>query len=439
MYNNDIRVVITGIGVVSPIGTGVQALWNNLLAGKSGAGPITLFDASSFATQFACEVSDFEPADWFDKKLKRSTGRFTQLGIAASDLAIKDANLVISSETSSSGDNLPHGHNGEHDSASEPYAYHGDRVGVFVGSGIGGIDVIEKNYQTYIEKGPRKISPFFIPASVVNLAPGQISIRHNCRGPNYAQVSACSSGAHAIGDAYHLIKRQEADVMLAGGTEGAVTPMGVGGFCALKALSKRNDDPLTASRPFDKDRDGFVIGEGAGILVLENYDLAKKRGARIYAELLGFGASSDAHHITMPSRNGEGAARCMSTALKNSKVSPSDIGYINAHGTSTAYNDKFESMAIATCFGDRAKKLPISSTKSMTGHLLGAAGGLETSITALSLYHQKIAPTINLHNPDPECPLDYVPNTARDCAFNVAMSNSFGFGGTNASLVLGKI
>lgn len=405
------RVVITGIGMVTPIGIGTSETWQALLAGKSGAGPITMFDATEFATQFACEVKEFDPTKWIDKRLSKTLDRFVQFGMVAAQLAKEDAGLEYGDDEA-------------------------ERVGVFVGAGLGGVQTIEETHRVLLERGPRRISPYFVPAIIVNLAPGQISIRFNAKGPNLSQVSACSSGAHAIGDAYRCIQREDADVMFAGGTEATVTPLGVGGFNAAKALSKRNEEPTRASRPFDLDRDGFVVGEGAGIVILEELERAKKRNAKIYAEVVGYGLCGDAFHITAPTPNGEGAQRCMRMALKSAKIDPSAIGYINAHGTSTKFNDSIETTAIKGVFGEHAYKLAVSSTKSMTGHLLGAAGGVETSISALTLYHSVIPPTINYETPDPECDLDYVPNHPREQRFEYVLSNSFGFGGTNACLIL---
>lgn len=403
--------MITGIGLVTPIGIGVEENWTSLLEGRSGAGPITLFDCGEFTTKFACEVKDFDPTRWIDKRLSKTLDRFVQVAIVASDLAKQDAQLEYGDDEA-------------------------ERVGVFVGAGLGGVKTLEETYTVMVEKGPRRISPYFVPAIIVNLAPGHISIRHNCKGPNISQVSACSSGAHAIGDAFHCIQRGDADVMYAGGTEAAVTALGVGGFNAAKALSKRNEEPKRASRPFDAERDGFVIGEGAGILVLEAEERARRRGARIYAEVAGYGLNADAFHITAPPPEGEGAQRCMRMALRSAGIAPDQVQYVNAHGTSTKFNDEIETKAIKGVFGDHARRLAVSSTKSMTGHLLGAAGGVETAYTALSLARHVIPPTINYENPDPECDLDYVPNEPREVRMDVALSNSFGFGGTNACLIL---
>jgi len=406
------RVVITGLGLVTPVGIGVEETWRALLAGESGVGPITLFDASAFATKFAAEVKGFDPTKWMEGKEARSMDRFIQLAIAAADLAVKDAGLVIPPEEE-------------------------ERVGVFVGAGLGGIATIERTHAALVQKGPRHgISPFFVPAIIVNLAPGQISIRHRAKGPNMSHVSACSTGAHSIGEAGRTIERGDADVIIAGGCEATVSPIGVGGFNAMRALSTRNEAPQKASRPFDAERDGFVIAEGAGILILEELEHAKKRGARIIAELCGYAATADAYHITAPSPDGDGAIRCMRLCLKDAGLRPEQVGYINAHGTSTKYNDATETAAIKQVFGDHARKLAVSSTKSMTGHLLGAAGGVETAVTALAVARGVLPPTINYEHPDPECDLDYVPNTAREVRVDAALSNSFGFGGTNACVAV---
>ena len=405
------RVVVTGIGLVTPIGVGVDETWAALLAGRSGAGPISQFDPTGFPTTFACEVKNFDPTRWMDNRLSRTVDRFVAFGVVAAELAKQDAGLEFGEDEA-------------------------ERVGVFVGSGMGGVHTIEETHKVLLEKGPRKMSPYFVPAMIPNMAPGQISIRFGCKGPNLCQVSACSSGAHAVGDAYRCIQRDDADVMFAGGTEATISPLCVGGFNAAKALSKRNEDPTRASRPFDANRDGFVVGEGAGILVLEELGRAKRRGARIYAELVGYGLNGDAYHITAPAPEGEGAQRCMRMALRSAQISPEQVDYINAHGTSTRFNDALESMAIKRVFGDHAAKLAVSSTKSMTGHLLGAAGGVETAVAAMTVFRSVIPPTINYETPDPECDLDYVPNQAREQSVRVAVSNSFGFGGTNACLVV---
>jgi 3-oxoacyl-[acyl-carrier-protein] synthase II len=403
--------VITGIGLVSPIGIGVEENWSSLIEGRSGAGPITLFDCSAFATKFACEVKDFDPTRFMDSRLSKTIDRFIQFAIVAADLAKQDAQLEFGEEEA-------------------------ERVGVFVGAGLGGVRSIESTYSLLMERGPRRVSPYFVPSIIVNLAPGQISIRHNCKGPNLSQVSACSSGAHAIGDAYYSIQRGDSDVMFAGGAEAAISILGVGGFNAARALSKRNDEPERASRPFDADRDGFVIGEGAGILILEAEDRARRRGARIYAEVAGYGLNADAFHITAPPPNGEGAQRCMRMALRSAGVGPEQVSYVNAHGTSTKFNDEIETQALKGVFADHASQLAVSSTKSMTGHLLGAAGGVETAYTALAVAKGAVPPTINYETPDPACDLDYVPNEPREQRIDVALSNSFGFGGTNACLIL---
>jgi 3-oxoacyl-[acyl-carrier-protein] synthase II len=407
------RVVITGIGLVSSLGIGTSANWSALLAGTSGVRRITKFDASGFAAQIAAEVIGFDPLQFVDKKDVKKMDVFIQYAIAASQFAMDDAKLPITSENAG-------------------------RTGVFIASGIGGFTTIEREHRALLEGGPRKISPFFIPSAIINLAAGQVSIRFGAKGPNSATCTACSASAHAIGDAFEIIRRGDADAMIAGGSEAAITPMGVGGFAALRALSTRNDEPHRASRPFDRDRDGFIIGEGAGIVVLEELEQARKRGASIYAEIVGYGMSADAFHITAPSENGEGAVRVMSLALKTAGVGPAEVDYINAHGTSTPHNDRLETLAIKKCFGPHAQKLAVSSTKSMTGHLLGAAGGLEAGIAALAVYHQAVPPTINLDNPDEECDLDYVPHKSRQIRIRHALSNSFGFGGTNAALLFRK-
>ena len=404
------RVVITGLGVVSPLGIGAEPTWAALLAGTSGAGPITLFDCSRHTTQFACEVKNFDPLTFSDKKEARKMDRFIQMGVAASEYAIKDSGLTFTREES-------------------------ERVGVFIGSGIGGFATIEREHSEMLAGGPRRISPFFIPSAIINLAAGWVSIRTGARGPSSATATACTSSAHALGDSYRLIQRGEADVMIAGGSEAAITGLGVGGFNAMRALSTRNDDPTKASRPFDKDRDGFVIGEGAGVLILEGLERAKARGAKIYCEIVGYGMTSDAHHITAPCEDGDGAARVMAKAIKDAGLRPDQIAYVNAHGTSTPVGDKIEVAALKTVFGEHVKKLVVGSTKSMTGHLLGAAGGLEASITALAIRDQKIPPTINIDAQDPECDIDAAAEGARPLAIDYALSNSFGFGGTNGALV----
>ena len=404
------RVVVTGIGLICGVGNTTEEIWRNLLAGKSGVARITHFDAAQFACQIAAEVKNFDPLQFVEKKELKKMGRFIYLALAAADEAMKAAGLQISEEMST-------------------------RTGVHIGSGIGGFDVIEREHINLLNGGPRKISPFFIPASIVNLAAGHISIRYNAKGPNEATCTACTSSAHSIGDAYKIIARCDADVMIAGGTEAAITPMGVGGFAAMRALSTRNDAPEKASRPWDSGRDGFVIGEGAGILILEELEFARRRGAKILAEIVGYGMSGDAHHITQPAENGDGAYRVMLNTVNDAKVRPEDVDYINAHGTSTDLGDKLETIAIKRAFGDHARKLAVSSTKSMTGHLLGGAGGLEAGITVLALRDQILPPTTNLDNPDPACDLDYVPNHPRKADVEYAMSNSFGFGGTNGALL----
>jgi 3-oxoacyl-[acyl-carrier-protein] synthase II len=408
------RVVITGVGLVTPVAVGTEETWQGLIAGKSGIGPITHFDHSLFATHFAGEVKNFDPTRWITSRETKQLDLFIQFAIAGGMMAFEDSGLKID-------------------------ASNAERVGTFVGAGLGGVTTIESTCKTMWEKGPRHgISPFFVPMIIVNLAPGQISIRTGAKGPNLSHVSACSTGAHAIGDALRVIQRGDADAMICGGTEATVSPLGVGGFNSMRALSTRNDAPLLASRPFDKDRDGFVIAEGAGILVIEELEHAKKRGAKIYAELTGYGLNSDAHHITAPAPQGEGAQRCMKLALKDAGLAPADIGYINAHGTSTKMNDATETLAIKGVFGDAARTVMISSTKSMTGHMLGAAGGVEAAVSALTVQRGIIPPTINYTTPDPDCDLDYVPNTARERRVKHAMSNSYGFGGTNACLIVSR-
>jgi 3-oxoacyl-[acyl-carrier-protein] synthase II len=408
------RVVVTGVGLISPLGSGNAKNWEALTSGTSGIAPITRFDASSFPVTIAGEVKDFNPEDFIEKKEVKKMDLFIQYAVAAAQLAMDDSELVI-------------------DDANA------ERVGVLVGAGIGGLPTIEKYHSALLEGGYKKISPFFIPMLIINLAPGHISMRFGAKGPNLSSVSACATATHSIGDAYHIIKRGDADAMIAGGTESTVTPLGIGGFAAMKALSTRNDDPQGASRPFEKNRDGFVMGEGAGILILEEYESARQRGAKIYAEVVGYGLTGDAYHLTAPAPGGEGAARCMKMALKNAGVNPEEVSYINAHGTSTPMNDLYETMAIKSVFGDYARKIMVSSTKSMTGHLLGAAGGIEAVYSVMAMRHGVVPPTINYHEPDPECDLDVVPNTARDAKLDYAMSNNFGFGGTNASLLFKKI
>ncbi|MCI0413208.1 beta-ketoacyl-ACP synthase II [bacterium] len=396
--------------MVSPIGIGTPENWNGLIEGKSGIGQITRFDTTEYPTRIAGEVKNFDPANWIPKKEIKKMDLFIHYAIAASDFAVQDSGLKIDSGNAA-------------------------RVGVYIGSGIGGFGVIEATHTALMQGGPRKISPFFIPASIVNLASGWVSIRTGAKGPNSATCTACTTGAHAIGDSFKIIQRGDADVMIAGGSEGCITPLGIGGFCAMRALSTRNEEPERASRPFDKDRDGFVMGEGSGILILESLESAKSRNAKIYCEIVGYGMTSDAYHITAPSEDGEGAIRVMEVTLKDAGINPQEVDYINAHGTSTPFNDKAESLAIKKVFGDHAYKLAVSSTKSMTGHLLGAAGGLEGAIMALALKHQVAPPTINLDNPDAECDLDYVPHRSRPMNIRYALSNSFGFGGTNGALL----
>lgn len=405
------RVVVTGVGLVCGCGIGTEEVWKNLLAGRSGIGAITGFDATGFDCRIAGEVRGFDPLNWVEKKEIKKMGRFIQLAMAATDFAVRMARLDITPEIANA-------------------------TGVFISSGIGGFDVIEREHSKYLQGGPGRISPFFIPAAIVNLASGHVSIRYGARGPNSATATACSASAHAIGDAMKIIQRCDAEVMIAGGAEAAVTPMGVGGFAAMKALSTRNDEPTRASRPFDADRDGFVVGEGAGVLILESLEHATRRDAPIFAELAGYGMSGDAFHITQPAENGDGAYRVSLATLRDAKVSPDVVDYVNAHGTSTPIGDAIETTALKRVFGERAKKVPVSSTKSMTGHLLGGAGGLEAGISVLAIRDQILPPTVNYENPDPACDLDYVPNHARKAQVNYALSNSFGFGGTNASLLL---
>jgi 3-oxoacyl-[acyl-carrier-protein] synthase II len=404
------RVVVTGIGLVSSLGIGTDANWQAIRAGQSGIGSITKFDASQFATRIAGEVKNFDPLAFIEKKDVKKMDIFIQYAIAASQFAMDDSKLEVTPDMAR-------------------------RTGVFIASGIGGFTTIEREHKALLEGGPRKISPFFIPSAIINLAAGQVSIRFGAKGPNSATCTACSASAHAIGDAFEIIKRGAADVMIAGGSEAAITPMGIGGFGAMRALSTRNDEPERASRPFDTDRDGFIVGEGAGVLILEEYEAAKARGARIYAELVGYGMSADAYHITAPSEDGEGAFRVMTGAIESAGVTTADVDYINAHGTSTPQGDALETLAIKRCFGEHAREIAVSSTKSMTGHLLGAAGGLEAGITVLAVYEQIAPPTINLDCPDKLCDLDYVPHHSRPLAIQYALSNSFGFGGTNAALL----
>jgi len=404
------RVVVTGIGLICGVGNTTEEVWQNLLAGRSGICRITQFDASNFACQIAAEVKNFDPLNFIEKKEIKKMGRFIHLAIAAADEAVASSGLRITPENAT-------------------------RIGVHIGSGIGGFDVIEREHRNLLEGGPRKISPFFIPAAIVNLAAGHVSIRFGAKGPNEAACTACTSSAHSIGDAFKIIARGDADGMIAGGTEAAVTPMSVGGFGAMRALSTRNQAPAQSSRPWDRGRDGFVIGEGAGILILEELEVASRRGSKILAEIVGYGMSGDAHHITAPAENGDGAYRVMLNALRDAQVSPQQVAYINAHGTSTEIGDRLETVAVKRAFEDHARKLAVSSTKSMTGHLLGGAGGLEAGITILALRDQVLPPTINLEDPDPECDLDYVPKHARKTEVEYAMSNSFGFGGTNGALL----
>jgi 3-oxoacyl-[acyl-carrier-protein] synthase II len=401
---------VTGVGIVSPLGIGTEANWEALRAGRSGIGPITRFDPSQFSARIAGEVKNFDPLRFLDRKDVKKMDIFIQFALAASQFAVDDAALSVTPGMS-------------------------DRVGVFIASGIGGFTTIEREHRELLAGGPRRISPFFIPASIINLAAGQVSIRFGARGPNLATCTACTASAHAIGEAYEIIKRDDADVMIAGGSEAAITPMGVGGFAAMRALSTRNDEPEKASRPFDKDRDGFIMGEGAGIVILEELETARRRGATIYAEIAGYGSSSDAYHLTGQPEDGNGAVRAMQMALRKAGITPDHVDYINAHGTSTPINDPTETKAVKLTFGDHAARLAMSSTKSMTGHLLGAAGGLEAGITALAVKHQIAPPTINLDNPDPACDLDYVPHTSRPHRIRYALSNSFGFGGTNGALL----
>ena len=410
------RVVITGTGLVSALGTGTEKNWQALLAGKSGIAKIARFDPGKLSTTIAGEVKDFNVEDFLERKEARRMDPFNHYAMAAAELAMRESGLPVGVE--------------------KAHGYDPERVGVIVGSGIGGLGSFEESFLTGHTKGFDRLSPFFILKMISNMAPGRISMRYNCKGANWAPVSACSTSAHAIGEAFRQIKWGELDAAIAGGAEAAITPMGIGGFEAMHALSTRNDDPAGASRPFSKDRDGFVMGEGAGLVILEEYESARQRGASILAEITGYAANSDAHHETAPAPEHEGAQRCMRLALKSAGLKPEDIGYINAHGTSTPFNDLHETKAIKRVFGEHAKKLMVSSTKSMTGHMLGASGGAEAIITAMALHRGVIPPTINLHTPDPECDLDYVPNQAREVRVNAAMSNSFGFGGTNAVLVL---
>ncbi len=404
------RVVVTGVGLLCSVGSGTEECWQAIREGKNGIGRITAFDATAFNCQIAGEVKSFDPGNWVEKKEIKKMGRFIQFGIAASEFAVSASGLKVTEENE-------------------------ERVGVYIGSGIGGFEVIEREHKNLLEKGPGRISPFFIPATIINLASGHVSMRTGAKGPNSATATACTTSAHAIGDSYRIIERGDADAMICGGTEACITPMGIGGFAAMRALSQRNSEPERASRPWDKDRDGFVVGEGAGIVVLEELETAKRRGAPIMAEIVGYGMSADAYHITTPAENGDGAYRVMRNALRDAGLEPHQIDYVNAHGTSTEIGDKMETIAIKRTFGDHAYKVAVSSTKSMTGHLLGGAGGLEAGITVLAIRDQIAPPTINHDNPDPDCDLDFVPNHARSMVINHALTNSFGFGGTNGSLI----
>jgi len=408
-----VRVVVTGLGAVAPNGIGVESFWQSIIGGVSGIGPITRFDASKHDTRIAGEVKGFDPLQWVEKKEARKMDLFIHYAVAASQMAYDDSGLKVTDDNR-------------------------ERVGVFVGTGMGGIPALEESHKLLLERGPGRVSAFFIPSIITNLASGQISMRFGMKGPNLCVSTACASGNHAIGDSFRIIQRGEADVMLAGGSEAVITPLTIGGFCSMKALSTRNDEPTRASRPFDKDRDGFVMGEGSGLMVLEELEHARRRNAKIYAEIVGYGMSADAYHITQPAPEGEGSVRSMRLALKDAKLTPSQVGYINAHGTSTPVGDVNETLAIKTVFGEHARSVAVSSTKSMTGHLLGAAGGIESVITVLTLVHGILPPTINYETPDPECDLDYVPNTARRAEVRYALTNSFGFGGTNASLLFKK-
>jgi 3-oxoacyl-[acyl-carrier-protein] synthase II len=407
------RVVVTGIGLVTPLGIGLEKTWKALCAGESGIARITRFDPTDYPTQIAGEVKDFDPAAFIEKKEIKKMDLFIHFAVGAAQLAAEDAGLKVTSENA-------------------------ERVGVYIGSGIGGLSSIETYHKVLQDKGPERVSPFFIPMTIINLASGQVAIRLGAKGPNSCAVTACATGNNCIGDAFRLIQRGDADVMVAGGAEAAVTPLGVAGFGAARALSRRNDEPTRASRPFDRDRDGFVLGEGAGVLVLEELEVATRRGARIYAEIVGYGMTADAYHITAPPDNGEGAVRCMELVIRDAGVAKEDVGYINAHGTST-FADKVETMAIKQVFGEHAYRIPVSSTKSMTGHLLGAAGGIEAAFSVLAIHRGLLPPTINLEHPDPECDLDYVPGHARETPVHVVLSNSFGFGGVNACLLFKKL
>ncbi len=404
------RIVVTGVGLLSPLGIGTEASWQALREGKTGIGPITQFDAAAFSCRIAGEVKNFDPAAYIEKKEIKKMGRFIQFAIAAADCALAHAGLKVTPETA-------------------------EQVGVYIGSGIGGFEVMEREHKALLEQGPRRISPFFIPATIVNLASGHVSIRSGAKGPNSATATACTTSAHSIGDSFRIIQRGEADAMICGGTEACVTPMGIGGFAAMRALSTRNDDPAHASRPWDRDRDGFVVGEGAGILVIEELEFARRRGAHILAEIVGYGMSADAFHVTAPPEDGDGAFRVMRNAMRDAGIRPEQVDYINAHGTGTVVGDRAETMAIKRAFGEHAHKVAVSSTKSMTGHLLGGAGGLEAGITVLAIRDQIAPPTMNLENPDEGCDLDYVPGRARPMKIDCALSNSFGFGGTNGCLI----
>ncbi|HYA19230.1 MAG TPA: beta-ketoacyl-ACP synthase II [Burkholderiales bacterium] len=408
------RVAITGLGIVSPVGIGVAENWQNIIAGKSGITRISRFDPSALSSQIAGEVKGFDPSQYISAKEIRRMDRFIHLGLAAGVEAIKDSGIAVTPENA-------------------------ERIGVNIGSGIGGLPMIEDSHSALLKGGPRKISPFFIPGTIINMISGNLSIQFGLKGPNLAIVTACTTATHCVGDSARLIEYGDADIMIAGGAESTVTELAIGGFSSARALSTRNDDPATASRPWDVGRDGFVLGEGAGVVVLEEMEHAKKRGARIYAELSGFGMSADAHHITAPCEDGDGAARCIINALRNARINPDQVDYINAHGTSTPLGDIAETVAVKRCFGDHARKLAMSSTKSMTGHLLGAAGGVEAVYTTLSVYHQIAPPTINIFEQDPQCDLDYIPNTARNMTIDVALSNSFGFGGTNGTLIFARV
>ncbi|NOZ26172.1 MAG: beta-ketoacyl-ACP synthase II [Nitrospirae bacterium] len=407
------RVVITGLGLITPLGIGVEENWSALLEGRSGIGTITSFDSSSLPVHIAGEVKGFDPADYIEQKEIKKMDRFIHFAIAASQMAVDDSGLKISEANA-------------------------ERVGVVIGSGIGGLPAIEHYHQALLEKGYKRVTPFFIPMLIINLAAGRVSMRFGAKGPNSAVCTACATGTHAIGDAFRIVQRGEADVMIAGGTEAVIAPLGMVGFAVMKALSRRNDEPEKASRPFDRDRDGFVMGEGAGIVILESLDNALRRGAKIYAEVAGYGMTGDAYHITSPAPGGEGAVRCMRATLDDAGIPPDAVDYINAHGTSTKFNDEVETEAIKTVFGEHAYRMVVSSTKSMTGHLLGAAGGVEAAISVLSVFNDIVPPTINLENPDPQCDLDYVTDSYRERTVNYALSNSFGFGGTNACLLFKK-